>query len=133
MRQFFIFFILLVLAGLFLCASAFVEPIHLTELLILSCVCYGVGLFYDVRSTMRFGRKTVGAMEVSPIFRVFSRKFGFAVAMPVQVATEISIAMLLPFAVNYHYNPVTTYFCLFLFCGIHFLGYKRNSIILSRY
>lgn len=129
-RRFFSFFIVGITAsGMFLCASAFVPETFVTEMLLAGLAVYVTGMFLDARSTCSFGRKTVGVMEVSPVFRVTSRRFGFRAATAVQVALELFLGMLLlPLAVNFEASLVTAYFCLFLFGAIHMTGYAKNRV-----
>lgn len=132
MRQFLSFFALAIIFSAVIFASVIFDEFRY-EFVALGVIAYGVGFFLDVKSTVMFGRDIVGMLELSPTFRIMSRRYGFLVAIPCQVLTEASLAVLIMFAANYGTNLVTLCACFVLFGGIHMIGWYQNLLVLRKY
>lgn len=86
---------------------------------------YGVGFILDVRMTTSFGIKTVIKYETSPLFSRLCCRFGFVLAIPLQLAIEIGMAFVL--SVMNKIDLMLLGMCLFSLGMIHGVGWVRNT------
>ena len=89
---------------------------------------YGTFLYLDIRSTVSRGRAAVGLLEASPIFRYSTRMWGFAVAVPLQVAFESVLAMIVvPYYITMSFDVPIMAAVVAIFAAIHCIAWRINS------
>ncbi len=96
-------------------------------------VAYSVSFYLDVKSTWRFGRRRVATMESSPVFRIMIKRYGFASAVLVQIATEAGLAfVIVPYFVGYSLDVMISSVSLFLFGVMHIVGFSSNRVLIKK-
>ena len=94
-----------------------------------SCtVAYGTFLYLDVRSTVFRGRTAVGLWEASPVFRGATKRWGFAVSVPLQVGTEAVMAVLVvPYYITMSFDVTIMSTVFAVFAAMHGIGWRINA------
>ena len=98
----------------------------ISPLLILSGAVYGVFFYLDVKSTVWHGRKNVAKHELSPVFRVATRKLGIRGAIPVQMAVEVGMIIMLSYMITYDISARIIGAGLILLAVFHCMGWLAN-------
>ena len=101
----------------------------LVPLMLVPCMAaYGMFLCLDIRSTMSRGRTAVGLWEASPVFRRATRKWGFAVSVPLQVGSEAVLAMLVvPYYITMSFDAAIMSAVLAAFAAMHGIAWRINA------
>ena len=101
----------------------------LVPLMLVPCMAaYGTFLYLDVRSTMSRGRTAVGLWEASPVFRSATKKWGFAVSVPMQVGSEAVLAVLVvPYYITMTFDATVMSTVLVVFAAIHGIAWRINA------
>ena len=94
-----------------------------------SCAAsYGTFLYLDVRSTVSRGRTAVGLWEASPVFRCATKRWGFAVSVPLQVGTEAVLAVLVvPYYITMSFDVTIMSTVFAVFAAMHGIGWRINA------
>ena len=88
---------------------------------------YSIATTGDVTSTVRYGRDIVSKYEASPLFRYMTKRFGFWVSIPVEVAFEITVILLvIPFYLVNSFDLVITLVGFSMVTVYHFWGWVSN-------
>jgi len=95
-------------------------------LLVVSIPAYGLAILLDVRSTASFGRAAVGCHERAAVFRLTTNRFGFAVAIPVQVSLEMLLALLAVPHIIFGWSIQSVCGSLLAFSVLHLIGWRYN-------
>ena len=91
-------------------------------------VAYWTFLYLDIRSTVSRGRTAVGLLEASPLFRYSTRMWGFSVAVPLQVAFESVLAMIVvPYFIARSFDVPIMAAAIAIFAVIHCIAWRINS------
>ena len=89
---------------------------------------YGTFLYLDVRSTVSRGRTAVGLWEASPVFRCATKRWGFAVSVPLQVGTEAVLAILVvPYYITMSFDVTIMSTVFVVFAAMHGIGWRINT------
>ena len=94
-----------------------------------ACTIYAFSLWMDIGSTVRHGRGRVAASEASPLFRIISKRGGFAAAVPLQAACEaVLIAAVIPAVLaDDILDPAAMAAAALAASAIHLCGWYCNS------
>ena len=108
-------------------SSVFAEPDHLHAALVPCILAYGAFLALDVRSTVSHGRQAVSWYETAVLFRNLTRRWGFAVSVPVQIMAEIALAaIMVPLYVSMSLDTAITAVTFGVFAAYHGTGWALN-------
>ena len=94
-----------------------------------SCTAaYGIFLYLDVRSTVSRGRTAVGLWEASPVFRRATKRWGFAVSVPLQVGSEAVLAVLVvPYYITMSFDVIIMSTVFAVFAAMHGIAWRINA------
>ncbi|ABK77306.1 hypothetical protein CENSYa_0673 [Cenarchaeum symbiosum A] len=127
-----IFFLLAPLSALILYAALRAPAWSEHYMLAAGAAAYCMFATLDVRSTVRFGRRTVCSMESSPVFS-WAARHGLRGAIAVQCILELFLAVLaVPYFAVYSMSAAVTGAALLIMGAIHCTGYSMNRRLLRR-
>ena len=112
---------------LILLAALQIPDFLAVQLLAASAAAYGFTVLLDVRSTISFGRAAVGRFERAVIFRLATRRFGFAAAILMQIMLEMVLALVVVPQSVLGWSIQSACGSLSAFAMLHLAGWRSNS------
>ena len=108
-------------------ASRLAGPDHLQAALIPCILAYCAFLALDVRSTASRGRRAVSRYETAILFRHITRRWGFAVSIPLQIMTETVLAtIVVPLYISMSFDTSVIAVAFGAFAAYHAVGWTLN-------